>query len=581
MIEYEIVRSADRLGHIANEVNSAGVVGLDIETTALKPHHGEIRLLQLNTGAGKYVIDLFETKTLGPLPEALGGPAIKVIHTAAFEQTWFLAKYNRRLWPLFDTHRSSEILHAGKNYGHNLYDLYNRELKIAPEAPDMGGTDWSGALTKEHYDYAAEDIVHLPKLRESLKPKLAKAELNKIAAIEFGAVIGEAAFRNAGFRLDKGRWLELAEKNQKDLRELSEKLAKMLPHPKGQLGLPGLEPGFNFNSPDQIKASFARLGIDVESTDKNVLGMLSGEHEAIKVYLDWKKIRKYLDSFGPDYLENIDPVTGRIHCDYWPFTGAGRYACSKPNLQQIPRGKAFRRCFCPGPGKVLVICDYGQIELRIAAEISGDRILRSIYQRGEDAHQRTASLVSGVPYDQVTKGQRQSAKPVNFGLIYGLGAEKLVIYSKVSYDVDLTLAEAKRFIQRYFENYSGVRAWHQRVLRDAERYPIARTLWGRRRFLDPDKARNEFFNTPIQGTGADGLKRSLPIVWGRLLKYGDRAKMVHMVHDEIVVECDDDPELIAAVKLDLQEGMIEGIRDMLPHVPVEAEAGHGESWADK
>ena len=184
-------------------------------------------------------------------------------------------------------------------------------------------------------------------------------------------------------------------------------------------------------------------------------------------------------------------------------------------------------------------------------------------------------------YEEVTKAQRQSAKPVNFGLIYGLGAEKLVIYSKVSYDVDLTLAEAKRFIQRYFENYSGVRAWHQRVLRDAERYPIARTLWGRRRFLDPDKARNEFFNTPIQGTGADGLKRSLPIVWKRLLKYGGRAKMVHMVHDEIVVECDDDPELIAAVKLDLQEGMIEGIQDMLPHVPVEAEAGHGESWADK
>lgn len=255
--------------------------------------------------------------------------------------------------------------------------------------------------------------------------------------------------------------------------------------------------------------------------------------------------------------------------------------CSNPNLQQIPRTKDYRACFRPGPGKVLVVCDYGQIELRIAAEITGDKILRHIYQKGEDAHQRTASIIAGIPVDQVTKEQRQAAKAVNFGLIYGLGWEKLVTYSQVSYGVTISEKQAKSFIRRYFEGYPAVRAWHDRALRDGAREHMARTLWGRLRFLDPEKNRNEFFNTPVQGTGADGLKRSLPLVYHRLKKYGGRAKMVHMVHDEIVAEVEDDPELIEAVKQDVAAGMKEGIQPMLPHVPVEAEASSGASWADK
>lgn len=581
MLEYSIVKSADELGEIANEVSAAPAIGLDLETTSLKPHHGKIRLLQLNTGRGKYVIDLFETGTLGPVVDALKGPAIKVIHTASFEQTWFLAKYKLRLFPLFDTHRASEILYAGRNLGHNLYDLYRRELQLAPEAPDLGRSDWSGPLSKSHYDYAAEDICHLLRLREVMKPKLAKANLNKVAAIEFGAVIGEADIRNNGFPLDPVLWNKVADANRIRERELADQLRVLLPHPKGQMGLPGLEPGFNFNAPAQIVASFARLGIEVESADKNVIGMRAAEHPAIPVYMEYKKIKKQLDAFGPAFLENLDSITNRLHSDYWPFTGTGRYANSKPNLQQIPRTKLFRKCFRPGPGRVFVICDYGQIELRIAAEVSKDPVLINIYKKNEDAHQRTASLIAAVPFDQVTKDQRQAAKPVNFGLIYGLGWERLIIYSQVNYGVTISEAQSKEFIRRYFDAYRGVKVWHSKALRAAETDPHAYSLCGRRRWLNIETARNEFLNTPIQSTGADGLKAALPNVWLRLQKYEGRAFMVHMVHDEIVVECDDDPELIAAVKKDLRDGMIEAIQPMLPNVPVDAEAASGSSWADK
>jgi len=577
---YEVVRDAERLGPIANEVDSAQVLGLDIETTSLSPLHGDIRLVQLNTGQGKYVIDLFETGTLGPVVDALrDSAAVKVIQAAKFEQKWFLHKHDVELWPVFDTFRASALIHNGKHLGHNLYDLYHRELQVAPGVADQGETDWSGALTKEQLDYAAEDITYLPALRDSLKPKLAKTGLNKIALLEFGAVLPEARIELNGFRLDREKWLEVAKENQEKQKELRAKLDVLLPNPKGLMSLPGINPGFNLNSPQQVRESFKILGIDLPDTTEDTMAMMASRHKAVPLFMEYRKVSKRVQAFGPKYLRHIDSETGRVHTDFWPLTGAGRYASSNPNLQQIPRMFVYRDCFRPGPGKIIIVCDYGQIELRIAAEITGDKTLRGIYLKGEDAHRRTASIVAGVPVDKVTKGQRQGAKPVNFGLIYGLGAEALVIYSMSNYGVSITLSQAKQFIRRYFEGYPRIKAWQNRTLRDAERTHMAKTLWGRRRYLDPKKARNEFFNTPVQGTGADGLKRSLRNVYFRLQKFGDRAKMVHMVHDEIVVECDDDPELIAAVKPEIETGMIEGIQPMLPSVPVEASADVGPSWA--
>jgi DNA polymerase-1 len=577
---YEVVREPERLGHIANEVDSAQVVGLDIETTHLSPLHGDIRLVQLNTGQGTYVVDLYETGTLGPVADALASEScIKIIQNAKFEQKWFLHKHDIELWPLFDTFRASALLHNGKHLGHNLYDLYNRELQVAPGVDDQGGTDWSGPLTQEQYDYAAEDVTYLHPLRDSLKPKLAKAGLNRIAVLEFGAILPESRIELNGFRIDKDRWVALARKNAERVKELRSQLDRMLPHPKGLMFLPGIEVGFNLNSPVQVKQSFEKLGIDLPDTREDTMAMVATKHPAIPLFMEYRKVSKLLSAFGENYLQHLDSTTGRVHTDFWPLTGAGRYASREPNLQQIPRVFEYRDCFRPGPGKIIIVCDYGQIELRIAAQITGDKTLRGIYLKGEDAHRRTASIVSGVPMEKVSKSQRQSAKPVNFGLIYGLGAEKLVIYSMSSYGVAITLSQAKQFIKRYFEGYPRIRAWQERALRDGERSHMARTLWGRRRFLDPKKARNEFFNTPVQGTGADGLKRALRNVYYRLKQFDGRAKMIHMVHDEIVIECDDDPELVPLVKQEIEQGMVDGIQPMLPDVPVIAEADVGPSWA--
>lgn len=891
MIAYEVVRLSDRLPAIAQEIVEAEVIGLDIETTGLSPHSAEIRLVQLNTGKRVYVVDAFATKTLEPVIQALRDTkAITVGHNLKFESKFFLHKHGLELWPLFDTYRASALIYNGQFQGkgtQDLYALYGRELQIGPEAKDCGASDWSNPLlTQEQLDYAAEDVVHLLKLRTILKQKLRDNDLNRVALIEFLAILPEAAMELAGFYFDAEAWTRLAESNKVQAEKFRRELINELPHPAKQIALPGFDPDFNLNSPQQLLKSLRMVGLRVDNTSEITLAMFAKEFPVVQKILDWREYGHAVKMFGIEYLEHVNPLTKRIHTNYFPFTGAGRYASSNPNCfddqtevltksgwklfsalkvddlvaqwadgvvsfvaptarivvdydgdlvhlenehidiaatpdhrcllqhrkqfhfkvfaaaaycedwrqlhgglyeggdlcldpaflqlliavqadgswshgtavdfsftkkrkierlrsifvalkapftekpkgkgvrfklqrgelservytmlgpqrlfgpwvldltadllalferevwlwdglhaaataygsghksnadwvqvacllrnrranvrfydstpwggkndhfivdatsrnyslttniakftrhykgkvycvsvpsgfilvrrngkavvtgncQQIPRKKEFRSCFRAAPGRKLIIADYGQIELRVAAELANDRTLIGVYQRGEDAHAQTAAIVSKTSLDQVTKSQRQLAKPVNFGLIYGMQAAKLVLYAQANYGVSMTLAEAELFRTRYFEAYSGVRAWHRGIFSDEnKKRGIVRTIAGRLRYLKPE-SHNEFSNTPVQGSSADGLKTALRIVYERIRKYGDQARMIHMVHDEIIVEADDDPDLLKSVQQDLEEGMVEGIQPMLRKVPVVVEGGIGETWADK
>lgn len=579
-MDYQLVTRAEDLGPVAAAVTSADVVGLDTEATSLRPLDGKLRLVQLSAGDRVWVIDLFQTQTLGPVRDALSSSkAIKIIQNAKFEQKYLLHEFGVEIWPLFDTFRASSLIYNGKKgFGHNLYDIYKRELGLSPPTADLGGSNWSGSLTKGQYEYAASDVVYLPMLREKLRAKLQQFGLMRVALIEFGAVLPEAVIELNGFPLNRQKWLDLAKSNAAKTRELAEQLYAELPNPGGQTDLFGA-PGFNLNSPPQILASLHAMDIMVEDTEEMTIAPLAGDHPILKTFLEYRKYSKSLSSFGPKFLKHVHPKTGCIHADFFPFTGAGRYACSKPNLQQIPREKEFRACFCPEDGFIFLICDYSGIEMRIVAELSQDPRLLRVFREGKDPHRSTAALVADVPEDQVTKQQRQQAKPVNFGLIYGMKPPKLRTYAAVNYGVYLSEREAQRFYDRYFEGYYGVQNWHEEILRN-KRSGVCRTMSGRLRYMDDD-AYNEFFNTPVQGTGADGMKTALRIVCQNLKKAGDHAKMIHMVHDEIVLKCPKDPVVVEESKKVLREGMIQGMRQFLKTVPVEAEVSEGASWADK
>jgi DNA polymerase-1 len=295
------------------------------------------------------------------------------------------------------------------------------------------------------------------------------------------------------------------------------------------------------------------------------------DHPLAELLRRYRLARKRGNTYGADWLPHV-AADGRVYPG-WRQIGAtsGRMSCSGPNMQQLPRGD-YRRCVAAPAGRVLVKADYSQIELRIAAKASGDKALLEAYRRGDDLHTLTARRVLGI--EDVTREHRQLAKALNFGLLYGMGAWGLRRYAKGQYGLDLTEAEAGRYRAAFFKTYPGLAAWHCRVR--SRRTTETRTLSGRRRQLQADTPDTQRLNTPVQGTGADGLKLALALLWERR-DQAPGAVPVLAVHDEIVVEADADRADAATAWL--KAAMTEAMAPLIEPVPVEVEVTVARTWS--
>jgi DNA polymerase-1 len=272
---------------------------------------------------------------------------------------------------------------------------------------------------------------------------------------------------------------------------------------------------------------------------------------------------------------------GRIHGRFEPTgTATGRFSSKKPNLQNIGRGD-LREAFVPGPGRLFVVADYSQIELRAAAAIAGEDKMIQAYKDGTDLHALTAASVLEIDISEVTKDQRQMAKAVNFGNLYGQRDEGLARYARNSYGVEMSIEEAHRLRLKFFKTYPALKVWHGKAWQAADQYPeCAKTCIGRRRLIPHDASNWDRFtalvNTPIQGGTADGMKYAIVLLSERLPA---DAHIVSTVHDELVVDC---PEQSAEVVRTLMiDTMTEAMSDLFPDVPIEVEASIGKSWAEK
>ena len=657
---YEYVTRADRLAHIAQEIAEAEVIALDLETTpkpewarrpgaAFSPLYGRTRLVSINTGKGVYVIDVWQTGGLGPIRDALHNPnaqtgkgrPVVVGQNVKFDQRYLLHEYGVELWPVFDTFRASAMIYNGKGLGHNLWDLYERELHMKPQTGDLGGSNWGNpVLTEEQLDYAADDVIHLPHLREVLRPKLARLGMNRVALIEFGAILPEAACELNGFAFDPDAWLALAADNRKRRDDLGRELLRILPNPSGQLALLGSEDWmygpdvlsgwadsmeaeleaaegddgsagfsatwselqaqlrraakprgskksahFNLDAQGQLLASLRKMGgplANLPDTAESSLAVHAATMPAIKRLIEYREAATRCKSFGPDYLQHVSPVTGRIHLDYYPLLVTGRYAHRNPNLGQIPRDKRFRKCFRVAKGRKLTLCDYSMIEIVLMAELTQDPTLVRLLRANKDIHRYVASKIAGKPESEVTKEERQQAKPADFGFIYGLGAERFLTYALVGYGVALTLEQSTHIRNTFFEEFPVLADWQRLTIASGKRTRTSRSILGRIRFTD-EQTHNEYLNHPDQSSGADGLKMALRDLHFALRnKFGpDAVKLVHHVHDETIVEHPDDPEIERDVQKLQSDVMVEAMSRIVKSVPVKAEPASGYSWADK
>jgi DNA polymerase-1 len=305
---------------------------------------------------------------------------------------------------------------------------------------------------------------------------------------------------------------------------------------------------------------------------------LAAQYPVIATLLEYRTVQKALTSYGQNMLELINPVTKRLHADFRQIGApTGRFACTNPNIQQVPHAVEYRRCFSGYPeGRKLIIADYSQIELRILAEFSGDQGFIGAFNSGADLHKVTASQVFNASIDQVSKEQRDFAKRLNFGVVYGIGAQRFALMTGV------TVPEAENILRRYFASYRELDRYLREAADTAVRDRQARTASGRLvRFRYDDKDRQQISmtqrngkNTPIQGTSADILKRAL-----RLLKDELRdtnAQIVNIIHDEIVVEADAGNAQDIASKV--EKVMCSAGEEYLKTVPVKVETEIADEW---
>ena len=349
---------------------------------------------------------------------------------------------------------------------------------------------------------------------------------------------------------------------------------------------------FNVNSNPQLREIlFEKLDLPVikrtktgPSTDASALEELAARgHTLPRHLLEYRQLEKLRSTYVDALPKLVNPATGRIHTSFNQTVAAtGRLSSSDPNLQNIPirseTGRQIRKGFIPEEGHLFLTADYSQVELRILAHFSGDPAFVSAFREGIDIHRQTASVIFGVPVDQVTDDQRARAKTINFATLYGQGEFSL------GRQLGISREAAADFISGYFVRFSGVRAFLDRQIEMAREEGYVETLSGRRRYIPELESRNwnvrQFGervakNTPIQGSAADLIKVAMIRIYDELRQQTLRGRLLLQVHDELVFE-------VLENELDLFRKMV------VPHmehamelaVPLKVDVGVGASWYD-
>ena len=399
-------------------------------------------------------------------------------------------------------------------------------------------------------------------------------ELYNTAELPLCRVLAEMEI--AGFKVDGKALSEFGQMLSQTIKQLENRIYEAAGAP------------FNINSPKQLGVVlFETLQLPHGkktktgwSTNADVLDKLRYEHPIVEDVLTYRQYTKLKSTYADGLLKVIEP-DGRIRTNFqMTVTATGRLSSTEPNLQNIPTrtelGSQMRRMFVADEGNVLVDADYSQIELRLLAHIAGDETMQQQFLSGADFHTATAAKVFHLSVEEVPHQLRSRAKAVNFGIVYGISAFSL------SQDIGVSVAEAKEYMERYFDTYQGVKQYMTDVVEKAREQGYVETLLHRRRDL-PELSSSKFnlrafgervaLNMPIQGTAADVMKLAMVRVFERLKKEKLQAKLIMQVHDELIVECPVHER--QQVETLLREEMEQV---MTLAVPLLAEAHSGTDW---
>jgi DNA polymerase I len=564
--EFLYVSSAEQLQQVKTTISQASLLSIDTETTGLDPFSDKLRLLQIGIiGKPVFLIDLFSFEDTSLLKNLFQNDSTKIFHNGKFDLKFLKTSGLGMKGPFFDSMLAYQVLTAGTYRNASLKEVCFELLGIELEKEEQV-SDWSiPDLSESQLKYAANDVSVLFPLFKTLREKLADQNLADTAQLEFEALEPTVEIEFNGMLLDSSKLEKLRVQAEKQIEKLRDEVRKELN-----------APDINLNSPKQVKEALVSKGIEVKSTSKSALVPLVGDYPVLSKLLRYRKEFKLNTSFLSSLPCHVHPITGRIHPTLWQLGAVtGRYSCSNPNLQQIPRESKVRVCFIVPPGKKLVIADFSQIELRVVAELTQDKKMLDAFNNGEDLHSLTASLVCQKPIDQVSADERTKAKAINFGLTFGMSVFALKNYTLINYGLEMSWWQAWQFHNRFFDAYSALKEWHQ-----IEKEKISTecfTMSGRRRSFPEESWFTVRLNTPVQGTAADIMKKSLTILFERL--NGTETKIIGTVHDEILLEALENEALETAMIL--EDSMKKGGEFYLKSVPVEVDIKIGMNWGAK
>ncbi len=430
-------------------------------------------------------------------------------------------------------------------------------------------------------EYAGEDADITFRLKQVFEPELEKIETKSVfETIEVPLVPVLSDMELEGINLDTDALAKLSKELEHDIDRLDKEIIEIAGEP------------FNIASPKQLgDILFGKMKLVDKpkktksgqfSTSEDILVELAKEHEIAQKIIDYRQSVKLKSTYVDALPTMVSKVTGRVHTSFNQAVAAtGRLSSNNPNLQNIPirtaRGQEVRKAFIPRDENHLILAaDYSQIELRLIAELSGDKVMMDAFINNEDIHRSTAAKVFGVDLEEVTREQRSNAKTVNFGIIYGVSAFGL------SQQTTLSRGEASDIIKSYFQTYPGIRDYIESQKEFARKNGFVTTLLGRKRFLKDINSRNAVVrghaernavNAPLQGTAADIIKLAMIDIHEKLQPF--ETKMMLQVHDELVFDAPKGE--IESVKPIIQKAM-EGVVET--KVPLIVEFGQGVNWLE-
>lgn len=455
------------------------------------------------------------------------------------------------------------------------------DTDIAGYLLDTGSNEYtvSGLCLENGIPEYSDSVCALPQLCEAMHKRIENEGMNELYYdIELPLTEVLASMEHYGVRVDTDGIRSFGNGLLEEMEGMEQQIYFMAGHE------------FNISSPKQLGVVlFEEMGLPAKkktktgySTNAEVLEELRDKAPIVDLILSYRQLSKLNSTYVEGLLKAVSS-DGRVHSVFRQTeTRTGRISSTEPNMQNIPvrteRGRNMRKFFISADEYTLLDADYSQIELRILAHISGDKNMQAAFNEGADIHTATAAQVFNMPRELVTGEMRRAAKAVNFGIVYGIGAFSL------SKDINVSVADADKYIKNYLDNYSGVRDFMEKAVSDAKKTGYAVTMYNRRRHIPELSASNKnvqafgkraAMNAPIQGTAADIIKIAMVRVYKRLKEEKLDARLILQVHDELIIEASAKDKARAAALLNEEMTNAASLS-----VPLPADVEEGISWYD-